>query len=258
MPFQHIFTNAQIGLSPDSSGYCTVAQTEGIPDDLVKALERLSTYDFSAKDDPHMGGHSPVVYRYQFVRVHSGTFFVISKINDAGHSNYLAQHLALDSSEISQLQDYPHLNPAFFLLAGKHWKKAWDEMPQMLPELDFDSLVPGSNKETPYFVEDICENWKNGLLGGQVDQAPTLLEAPYNTKSFLYLPPGQELELLQLLNETLWLSGEYAWSYGFTTFLQQGESHEHYAWCALSGGNAQQQATTQETSNQTRNKQPKR
>ena len=105
MPFQHIFTSAQTGLSPDSSGYCTVAQTEGIPDDLVKALERLSTYDFSAKNDPHMGGHSPVVYRYQFVRVHSGTFFVISKINDAGHSNYLAQHLALSSSEIGQLQD---------------------------------------------------------------------------------------------------------------------------------------------------------
>ena len=169
MPFQHIFTSAQIGLSPDSSGYCTVAQTEGIPDDLVKALERLSTYDFSAKSDPHMDGHSPVVYRYQFVRVHSGTFFVISKFNDAGHSNYLAQHLALDSSEISQLQDYPHLNPAFFLLAGKHWKKAWDEIPQMLPELDFESLVPGSNKETPHFVEGTCENWKNGLLGGQVD-----------------------------------------------------------------------------------------
>ncbi len=244
MPFQHIFTNAQIGLSPDSSGYCTVAQTEGIPDDLVKALERLSTYDFSAKNDPHMGGHSPIVYRYQFVRVHSDTFFVISKINDAGDSNYLAQHLALDSSEIGQLQDYPHLNPAFFLLAGKHWKKAWDEIPQILPELDFESLVPGSNKETPYFVESTCENWKNGLLGGQVDQAPTLLEPPYNTKSFLYLPPGQEIELLQLLNETLWLSGIDAWRYSFTTFLQQGESHENYAWCGLSGGNAQQQATT--------------
>ena len=246
MAFQHIFTSAQMGLHPGSSGYCTVAQTEGIPGDLVKALERLSTYDFSAKNDPEMGGHSPVIYRYQVVQSHSGHYFVVSRISDAGadhtgRTNYLAQHLALDSSEILQLRDYPHLNPAALLLIGLPWKDAWDEMPQTLPNLTIKGLFPG--KHRVYDMRKGCSTWRKGHLGTEVDQAPMLLESPWNTKCFLHLKPGQEQELLKLLNETLWLSGEEAWRYGFTTFLQHEESHENYAWCAVSGGNAQERAS---------------
>jgi len=247
MAFQHIFTSAQMGLHPGSSGYCTVAQTEGIPGDLVKALERLSTYDFSARNDPEMEGHSPLIYRYQVVQSHSGHYFVVSRISDAGadhtgRTNYLAQHLALDSSEILQLRDYPHLNPAALLLVGKPWKDAWDEMPKTLPNLTINDLFP-DNDPVYEMPGKGCSTWRKGHLGTKVDQAPMLLESPLNTKCFLRLDPGQERELLKLLNETLWLSGAEAWRYSFTTFLQREESHENYAWCAVSGGNAQEQAS---------------
>jgi hypothetical protein len=258
MAFQHIFTSAQYGVRAGSTGYCTVAHTAGMPEDLITGLEQLSRYDHPAGSDPSLGGVNPVIFRFQFLTVNTGTYFVMSRLSDAGadftgRTNYLAQHLALTSTDVSTMQQVPGINPATLLSIKDEtlWRTTWAEAPQQLNPLPEGWLQQQAKSE---ITEPPVRGWGN--YGTRQEMAPALLEAPRQQKCFLSVPPSYETTLLFLLNETLRLavetenvatggnSPQEAWRYTFTTFLQPGEVDTEYAWCAVSGDKSYQHAVS--------------
>ena len=115
-----------------------MAKSEGFPEDLTSDLEASSTYDFGSKS--LIGQRSPEVYRYQFYRTSSATYFVLSIIKDVGfdhtgRTNYLAQHLVLTSADIQELNGLDSkLNPATILLSKETalWREHWESNPGIL------------------------------------------------------------------------------------------------------------------------------
>ncbi|MDC0220086.1 hypothetical protein OAL58_08925, partial [Verrucomicrobia bacterium] len=256
MAFQHIFTSAQFGIKAGSTGYCTVAHTAGMPEDLITGLEQISRYDHPAGSDPSLGGVNPVIFRFQFLTVNTGTYFVMSRLSDAGadysgRTNYLAQHLALTSTDVSAMQQVPGINPATLLSIKDEnlWRTTWAEAPQSLNPLPEGWLQQQAQSQ---ITEPPVRGWGN--YGTQQAMAPALLEAGRQQKCFLFTPPRSEDTLLFLLNETLRLAVEVenvatggkspqeAWRYTFTTFLQPGEVDSEYAWCVVAGDKSYQHA----------------
>ena len=74
MPHELIYTSAPSGLRPGSTGYCTVAQTPGLPTDLAEQLEALSHFrHLKVGDDPNRNGN-PLAFAHSILtmgyRVH--------------------------------------------------------------------------------------------------------------------------------------------------------------------------------------------
>ncbi|NBQ56298.1 MAG: hypothetical protein EBU36_06605, partial [Verrucomicrobia bacterium] len=61
MALELIYTSAPRGLRAGASGYCTIAQTRGMREDLVAALERRSLFTHEPKGD------SPIFYSYRIL-----------------------------------------------------------------------------------------------------------------------------------------------------------------------------------------------
>ena len=107
MAYQLRYTSVPAGLKPGTSGYTTAQHTQGMPDELVTALESVSGYDHLAVRDPSFPSN-PSIYRYQILQLNAGTFFALSILQDSwadhtGRTNYLAQHLVFESYELNVL-----------------------------------------------------------------------------------------------------------------------------------------------------------
>ena len=109
MPYQLLYTSVPTGLRPGTSGYTTAAHTEGMPGELVSALESKSGYDHLAAKDASFSGVNPIISRFEILQLNCGTFFVMSRLQDSGadhtgRTNYLAQHLVVDTNDLMGLQ----------------------------------------------------------------------------------------------------------------------------------------------------------
>jgi len=121
-----IYTSAPRGLRAGTSGYCTVAQTAGLREDLAAALERRSLFAHEPK------GESPVYFSFRNVTVGGGSWRVLTRALDAGldftgRRHFLAHHLVLDSGE-----ELPGIQPADLLLGWKGWRDCWKGAPEEL------------------------------------------------------------------------------------------------------------------------------
>lgn len=126
MPLELIYTSAPRGLRAGSSGYCTVAQTRGMREDLSAALERRSLYAHEPS------GPSPVYFSFRPISLGGGSWRVLSRALDAGldftgRRHYLVHHLAWDVAE-----EPAGTQPAEILLGWQGWRQKWEGPPQEL------------------------------------------------------------------------------------------------------------------------------
>jgi len=141
VPLELIYTSAPRGLKAGSSGYCTVAQTRGMREDLAAALERRSLFAHEAT------GECPIYFSYRNLSVGGTTWRVLSRGLDAGldftgRRHYLVHHLVLDSAD-----DLPGLQPADLLLGWGGWLDEWTSSPETRTQLraeDFRGPIPGA------------------------------------------------------------------------------------------------------------------
>ena len=255
MAYQLIFTSVPSGLKPGTSGYTTAAHTRDMPDELVAGLEGISGYDHLATRDASFGGRNPSIFRYQILQLNCGTFFVMSRLEDAGadhtgRTNYFAQHLVLESYEIQTLQQYPRINPAGILKANLGdwlWRdpNAGAIAPQYLEPIDINTLI-GHLAQSDANVQLPATAWTQYV--NNAGAAPSLLEDGRQNVCAIQIEPGYEQYLLHLYAETLAVaveaenvatgqkqSPQEAWRYTFNTFLQERESYQEYVWCGYVG-----------------------
>ena len=126
MTFELIYTSAPRGLRAGASGYCTVAQTRGMREDLVAALERRSLFTHEPKGD------SPIYYSYRILSLAGTNWRVLSRAKDAGldftgRRHYLVHHLVLETSE-----ELTGWQPAEILLGWSGWRDSWSGTPVQL------------------------------------------------------------------------------------------------------------------------------
>ena len=126
MALELIYTSAPRGLRAGASGYCTVAQTRGMREDLVAALERRSLFTHEPKGD------SPVYFSYRILSLGGTNWRVLSRGLDAGldftgRRHYLIHHLVLEISE-----DLPGVQPVEILLGWNGWRDSWSGVPVQL------------------------------------------------------------------------------------------------------------------------------
>ena len=126
MTLELIYTSAPRGLRAGASGYCTVAQTRGMREDLVAALERRSLFTHEPKGD------SPIYYSYRILSLAGTNWRVLSRAKDAGldftgRRHYLVHHLVLETSE-----ELTGWQPAEILLGWSGWRDSWSGTPVQL------------------------------------------------------------------------------------------------------------------------------
>ncbi|MDE0872053.1 MAG: hypothetical protein OSA37_09065, partial [Flavobacteriales bacterium] len=229
MPYELIFTSAPQGAGIGKSGYCTVAQTEGMTSDITLALEQTGVYHHVAAPG---SGSNPMVYSYRMLDISGDTFHVLSQIQDSGldftgRSNYLAHHLVFNSREINNLP-----SPAVILRHWNGWITNWGNQ------------QPGFWKQTRFTTETNLNQlpqmlgpaqfWKTKT--GAAANAAGLMEYGANQPIYWQCNPGEEAEMVQLFAEALQLADPTgqsfveAWNYTFTTFLQQGDQPQQFVW----------------------------
>lgn len=127
MSFELVYSSVEEGLFPGTRGFCVVAATQGIPNELLRRMEALSGYRHKYEPgDPR----NPVVAHFTKLTIAGTNYFVLSRVSDAGRdysgrSNKLAHHIALTQQELlpcgpaeilahwQQVLPLPSLQPAF-------------------------------------------------------------------------------------------------------------------------------------------------
>jgi len=143
--FELVYTSARRGLREGTSGFCTVAATDGIPRPLHEKLESLSGY---SRAEAATATEPPVNHSHLTIRLQRNIYHVVSRIGDAGidytgRTNKIAHHLALSANEAA---GFPH-GPAALFADYRFWHADWDADPETFPP----GRVPSSYAEA---VED--------------------------------------------------------------------------------------------------------
>ncbi|MFW6414221.1 MAG: hypothetical protein ACOCZS_02860, partial [Verrucomicrobiota bacterium] len=100
MAYELIFTSAEKGVNPSTSGFCTVAYTSGLMPSTIKKLEALSTYKVPdrARFNNANASAPPVLFSHYRVLFGRENFHLVSRIATAGQDytnrqNKIAHHL---------------------------------------------------------------------------------------------------------------------------------------------------------------------
>lgn len=102
MAVELVYSSVEEGLWPDARGFCVVAATRGISQELVRGMESLSGYrHLYEPGDPR----NPCVHHYIRLTIAGTNYFILSRVSDAGidysgRSNKLAHHVALTRREL--------------------------------------------------------------------------------------------------------------------------------------------------------------
>ena len=237
MAFALIFTSVPQGLKPGTGGFCTVAQTQGLPERDAKFLESLSGYqDIAPATSPQALSLNPIAYSHWCFD--GGTRQVLSRVAFAGldysgRSNKLAHHLLLTPDD-----GLPNAGPAALLLgledAGllaadsndAKRRRGWHP-PLRLPAVIANDANVSANR------------W--GALTGDPGWAGVLAEAFLaGRKAFLVFAPGGETNgptLLRLFAEALaLLPSERRWDVTFTTYFMELHQGSDCHWRAVPAG----------------------
>ncbi|MDQ8181365.1 hypothetical protein [Pelagicoccus sp. SDUM812005] len=210
MSFQYIHTSAKRGLEPGKSGFCCVARDRSIPPDLIAELESQSRYTADAQ------GASPLILRHRIATLRSGTYHILSRIQESGtdyskRNNHLAHHLAFPQDDIPGLP-----NPAAILLNWRGWRNKWDEPPRTLEPFEaFDLQDIESFWATQKLPETYPDISQNGKLLSRVFKIALLEErllVEHLRRSLNDLPTSQR------------------WLHTFTSCLLPTDQPHDYSW----------------------------
>lgn len=225
MSFELVYTSARRGLRAGSSGFCTVAATEGIPRTLQDKLESLSGY---RHEESFAGMEPPVNFAHATVRIQRQIYHVLSRVggtskDHTGRSNKIAHHLALTSVELDDFGD----GPVSMFEDRDFWIDAWNSEPTQFE---------------PNRLPDIFSNPSDGFstweqVFGDAGWAGVLGEAISDGfKSASIIVPRNQ-DALPLLSEALQLvKPEDRWKVCFSTYFSRQVSGTQCHWrVALDG-----------------------
>ncbi len=217
MSFEIVYTSSLKGLNGADRGFCTVAATTAIPRLLMEKLESLSGYR-------HL--HSPgskrnaVNFCYQIVRMQQESYFVLSRVADAGtdfsaRSNKIAHHLALSLSEVRSL----NVPPTALLSDRKFWYTQWSGEPNWLPADRMPTPVASGNTR--------CDTWKTTF--GDAGWAGIVARSVANDFEPVFVIVPEGCNTLGLVTEAMQLVPPRSqWKVSFSTYFTRssgGECH---------------------------------
>lgn len=193
-----VFTSAKEGLIPGRSGFCSVAWTEGMPQNFVALLENMSGYNALYMPNDPKADLNPVCYSYQKVQYGQNELRILSRIAFAGldytgRTNKIAHHIIIeDESELANLQH----GPVSAFLCEENFITAWNEPPR---------LIPRRTRLKSAFIDGLrADHWLK--LTGKPQWAGIVADSFLNSdeKSCLYLEYDNEAhreDVLYLIDE---------------------------------------------------------
>ena len=220
MAWQLIYTSAPRLLEAGRTGFGTVARHRAVSGLLAAAVERFSQF-------ARLPGHDPrrIVRAHRILTVGSGTFHVLSCLQDAGsdytgRTNHIAHHLIAEPSEIRALSA-AGLTLADVLLAMT-WRSSWSEGPRY-----FD---PAEEVDLSSFTASTSHAWV--AVTGNPASAGILWSREALKGCYLITPSG--INGLELFRESLLVEPAQAWQTRFTTCLEPNDDVADFQWVALS------------------------
>lgn len=220
MAWQLIYTSAPRLIEAGRTGFGTVARHRAVSGLLAAAVERFSQF-------ARLPGHDPrrVVHAHRILSVGSGTFHVLSCLQDAGsdytgRTNHIAHHLIAEPREIRALSA-AGLTPADVLLSMA-WRTSWNEGPRYLDpseEVNLSSFPPSASRA-----------WAS--VTGNPAAASILCSREAQRGCYLITPSG--INVLELFRESLLVEPAHAWQTRFTTCLEPNDDVADFRWIVLS------------------------
>lgn len=146
MSWELYYTSASRGLRPHSSGFCTVARTDGMPAAVIERLELLSSYQPVYPSGSAWADRNPVAWSHWKIPVGSRQRSVLSRVayvpsDYTGRPSKFAHHLLLEPSE--QTQE----GPAGMMMRRAVMRESWEGEPRLLGAR---SLAKAAAGDTPY------------------------------------------------------------------------------------------------------------
>ena len=222
MPRELIFTSVPSGLKPGSTGYCTVARHEDMDSMLERELERLSLYEIT-------GTQRPVIHAFRIISLQSGQFYTLSRISytgsdHTGRTNYLAQHLVFDESEI-----YSGSSPVDYFIEPNGWLPEWPA--GRAPEF---FRGPTGGEKAPHHPatvqgDAVAPTWE--MVTGHPRNAYSPAHRTGGEYRFLTSDGGHDLPLRLIAEYCAQpdIGPQLTWrTFTFTTFLQSADSPDDF------------------------------
>ena len=128
-----IYTSVPQGLKENSSGFCSVAWTAGMPANLIPPLEQLSAYRALYPFGDPKYERNPVAVAYQRIRYGGSTLSVLSRIAAAGldysgRNNKIAHQILLEKEELAA----PNFSPVALCRKSHTFVTEWNRPPEEL------------------------------------------------------------------------------------------------------------------------------
>jgi len=210
MAWELSITSAPRGLKPGSAGFCPVSHTQGMPPHLIERLEAISGYRH-LEIGSDAGERNPVAWSHTILRLSGETFYVLSRICDAGRdysgrSNRFAYHLVLKPHELVPA------GPAALLQVPGLMRESWDGQVCLIPT---EKTIP-----KPTAKPRRCDSWRLvlGDAGWAGILAQKFLADSQKTVYFIY---PMRVDILTLFDEVIALLPEsHRWKVTFSTFDQ--------------------------------------
>ncbi len=129
-----IHTSVPQGLKENSSGFCSVAWTAGMPVNLIPPLEQLCAYRALYPFGDAKYERNPVSIAYQRIRYGGTTLSVLGRIASAGldysgRNNKIAHQILLEKEET----DVPDFSPVALCRRKGTFFTEWNRPPEELP-----------------------------------------------------------------------------------------------------------------------------
>jgi len=211
MAWELSITSAPRGLKPGSAGFCPVSHTRGMPPNLIERLETISGYRH-LEIGSGAAARNPVVHSHTILRLSGETYYVLSRICDAGRdysgrSNRFAYHLVLKPHELVPA------GPAALLQVPGLMRERWDGQV---------CLIPTERAIPKLMVQPRpCTSWQHVL--GDAGWAGVLAQKFLaDSQKTIYFICPLEVDLLKLFDEVIALLPEsHRWKVTFSTFDQR-------------------------------------
>lgn len=202
-----VYTSAERGLRPGTSGFCTVAMTRGLPPALVPRLEAVGGYR------PGPSGDGPVAFCFWRVETAGGIAHVLSAVGPAppdhtARTNKIATYAVLDSAELAAA------GPAWMIAQRGFLRRSWQGAPAWI-----ESPAKAPSAPDPGPAE--CKAWKSAC--GDAGWAGVVASSFLRDQSRpIHVVYGAGIDPLRLVDEVIRLLPDWArWRATFSTYFLQ-------------------------------------
>ena len=231
MSFELVYTSAQRGLKPNSSGFCTVAATGGISRLASMKLEGLSAYEFHFKLSDANANLNPANFAHTVVKVGGKRQSVLSRVGFAGpdysgRANKIAHHFLLGDQE--RLAAGP--GEMLTQLASGKFCEQWQSQPGNLQPCSLAESLSNVQPSEP------AGHWQSAA--GDAGWAGMLAKAfkeGGRVPAYVLYAPGTDV--LRLFAESLAvLPPQQRWEVNFATYYTSMPAGCYYNWRGILAG----------------------